>query len=112
MKPWIALLAISLAACGAAEPEAQPAAEAPAGEAPAAAATLPGTAQVQAAFDKSCPGQPKIASATCTALEDPTEFKCAYTQEAQDTETPSETLIAADADTFVLIDLPNNCQVQ
>ncbi len=105
------MLAVSLAACTPAAPEV--AEETPAAV-PAAepAAALPGVAELQAAFDASCPGQPKIASATCTALEDPTEFKCAYSQEAQEAGATSETIIAKDADTFVLIDLPNNCQVQ
>ncbi|MCX9146316.1 hypothetical protein OPU67_03080 [Erythrobacter sp. WG] len=109
------MLAVSLTACA-------PAASDTAEEAPAAAATaeaaaaatgdLPGAAELQAAFDKTCPGQPRIASASCTALDDPTEFKCSYTQEPQQAGATSETIIAKDADTFVLIDLPNNCQVQ
>jgi hypothetical protein len=111
LKTLIALLAMSLAACAPAAPEVGEDTPASA-EATSSLAALPGVAELQAAFDTSCPGQPKIATASCTALGDPTEFKCAYAQEGQDAGTTSETIIAKDADSFVLIDLPNSCQVQ
>ena len=111
MRTLIALLAMSLAACAPAAPGAGEETPAAAGVASSEAA-LPGVAELQAAFDTSCPGQPKIASASCNALGDPTEFECAYAQEGQDAGTTFETIIAKDADTFVLIDLPKSCQVQ
>jgi len=67
---------------------------------------------VQKAFDRSCPGQPKIDYAQCVPLDDPTEFRCEYSHETWDVEKFPEVFIAADKGSYVLIDIPEYCAKQ
>ena len=72
---------------------------------------VPSLAEVQLALAQ-CNYEQEVIDATCTPGEDGTEFSCTYSLEGDTPETEREAFIAADGDTYTLIDIPEDCPVQ
>jgi hypothetical protein len=77
-----------------------------------ASAAVPGAAEVMEALSV-CASKPVVHTAKCQATGDPTEFLCTYILRDGALEgAEQQTVIAADGGKFVLIDIPNHCEVQ
>ncbi|KPP91513.1 MAG: hypothetical protein ACOCYR_06260 [Erythrobacter sp.] len=78
---------------------------------PRAAGNVPSIAEVQAALAE-CDLDREVVTATCTANDEGTEYTCAYGLEGDMPNAMRETIIAAEGDTYTLIDIPEDCPVQ
>jgi len=72
---------------------------------------VPGLAEVQLALAQ-CDFEQDVIDATCTANTEGTEFTCAYSLEDDMPNTMREAMIAADGESYTLIDIPEDCPVQ
>ena len=70
---------------------------------------VPSLAEVQYAL-RQCAYERDVSDADCSATGEGTEFTCRYTLDGDTTE--REAFIAADGDTYTLIDIPEDCPVQ
>ena len=78
---------------------------------PQATGNVPSLAEVQLALAQ-CEFESDVISATCTANDEGTEFTCAYSLEGDMPNAMREAIIAAEGDTYTLIDIPEDCPVQ
>ena len=70
---------------------------------------VPSIAEVQYAL-RQCAFERDVLEAECSATGEGTEFTCRYTLDGDTTE--REAMIAADGDSYSLIDIPEDCPVQ
>lgn len=70
---------------------------------------VPSLADVQAALGQ-CVKDREVLSAQCEATGEGTEFTCTYSLDGDTPETEREAMIAADGASYVLIDIPEECQ--
>ena len=70
---------------------------------------VPSLAEVQVALQQ-CVKDRKVLDAQCEATGEGTEFTCTYSLDGDTPETEREAMIAADGASYVLIDIPEDCQ--
>ena len=70
---------------------------------------VPSLAEVQVALQQ-CVKDRKVLDAQCEATAEGTEFTCTYSLDGDTPETEREAMIAADGASYVLIDIPEDCQ--
>ena len=70
---------------------------------------VPSLAEVQVALQQ-CFKDRKVLDAQCEATGEGTEFTCTYSLDGDTPETEREAMIAADGASYVLIDIPEDCQ--
>ncbi|MCD1622068.1 hypothetical protein AAG614_08510 [Citromicrobium bathyomarinum] len=70
---------------------------------------VPSLAEVQVALQQ-CAKDRKVLDAQCEATGEGTEFTCTYSLDGDTPETEREAMIAADGASYVLIDIPEDCQ--
>ena len=70
---------------------------------------VPSLAEVQVALQQ-CVKDRKVLDAQCEATGVGTEFTCTYSLDGDTPETEREAMIAADGASYVLIDIPEDCQ--
>ena len=70
---------------------------------------VPSLAEVQVALQQ-CVKDRKVLDAQCEASGEGTEFTCTYSLDGDTPETEREAMIAADGASYVLIDIPEDCQ--
>lgn len=70
---------------------------------------VPSLAEVQVALQQ-CVKDRKVLDAQCKATGEGTEFTCTYSLDGDTPETEREAMIAADGASYVLIDIPEDCQ--
>ena len=70
---------------------------------------MPSLAEVQVALQQ-CVKDRKVLDAQCEATGEGTEFTCTYSLDGDTPETEREAMIAADGASYVLIDIPEDCQ--
>ena len=59
-----------------------------------------------------CEHERDLIDSQCEPNEDGTEFTCTYSLDGDTPETEREAMIARDGDTYVLIDIPEDCNSQ
>ncbi|MAS85851.1 MAG: hypothetical protein CL953_08410 [Erythrobacteraceae bacterium] len=72
---------------------------------------VPSLAELQLALATCKPALTPV-EAQCEATEEGTEFVCRYNLEDDTPETERETVIAADGDGYILVDIPEDCATQ
>jgi len=72
---------------------------------------VPALAEVQVALAQ-CNYEQDVIEATCTASEAASEFTCVYSLDGDTPETMREAFIAADGESYTLIEIPEDCPVQ
>ena len=70
---------------------------------------VPSLAEVPVALQQ-CVKDRKVLDAQCEATGEGTEFTCTYSLDGDTPETEREAMIAADGASYVLIDIPEDCQ--
>jgi len=70
---------------------------------------VPSLAEVQVALQQ-CVKDRKVIDAQCEATGEGTEFTCTYSLDGDTPEPEREAMIAADGASYVLIDIPEDCQ--
>ena len=72
---------------------------------------VPSLVEVQAALQQ-CVRERDVVDAQCEATEEGTEVSCTDSLDGDTPETEREAMIAADGDTYVLIDIPEDCAAE
>lgn len=72
---------------------------------------VPSIAQVQSALAQ-CTEAPEVVDAQCVADADGASFTCRYALEGDTPETERQSVIAAQGDSYTLVEIPEGCTVE